>query len=76
MKLIKQSNNLKEFLEKSESLQDSVNDEIIEMIEEENNLVSEKVSQSKFAYLVIKHRYYDKLNAEFEALNRETMAEI
>ena len=46
------------------------------MIEEENNLVSEKVSQSKFAYLVIKHRYYDKLNQEFEALNSETKAEI
>lgn len=46
------------------------------MIEEESSLVSEKVSQSKFAYLVIKHRYYDKLNSEFEALNRETMMEI
>lgn len=34
------------------------------------------MAQSKFAYLVIKHRYYDKLNSEFEALNRETKAEI
>ena len=40
MKLIKGSKNLKAFLEKSESLQDSVNDDIVGMIEEENTLVS------------------------------------
>ena len=62
MKHIKKSSNLQAFLEKTDSLQESVNSDIVEMIEEENNLVSEKVSQSKFAYLVIKHRYYDKLN--------------
>ena len=73
---VKQSKTLQTFLERSEALQESINDDIIDMIEEENSLVTEKVCQSKFAYLVIKHRYYDKLNDEFERLNKETKNEI
>ena len=63
-------------MERSEALQESINDDIVDMIEEENGLVTDKVGQSKFAYLVIKHRYYDKLNDEFERLNKETKSEI
>ena len=73
---VKHSKTLQAFLERSEALQESINDDIVDMIEEENNLVTEKVCQSKFAYLVIKHGYYDKLNREFERLNKETKLEI
>ena len=46
------------------------------MIEEENTLVNEKISQSKFAYLVIKHQYYTNLNKGFELFNKRAKAEI
>ena len=76
MHSVKGSKTLQAFLERSEALQESINDDIVDMIEEENSLVSDKVSQSKFAYLVIKHRYYDKLNEDFFRLNKETKLEI
>ena len=44
MQGIKQSKTLQAFLERSEALQESVNDDIVDMIEEENSLVTEKVS--------------------------------
>ena len=39
-------------------------------------MVNEKVSQSKFAYLVIKHQYYSNLNKGFEVFNKRAKAEI
>lgn len=55
MQSVKKSKTLHDFLDSSEALSEEVNDDIIDMIEEENSLVNEKISQSKFAYLVIKH---------------------
>ena len=69
MKGIKNSIMLQEFLESAEKLQEDVSDDLIDMIEEENNIVSDKILQSKFAYMVIKHRYYDRVNEGFEKFN-------
>ena len=55
MQSVKKSKTLHDFLDSSEALSEEVNDDIIDMIEGENSLVNEKISQSKFAYLVIKH---------------------
>ena len=55
MQSVKKSKTLHDFLDSSEALSEEINDDIIDMIEEENSLVNEKISQSKFAYLVIKH---------------------
>ena len=41
---------------------------MIECIEDENTLITEKISQSKFAYFVFKLNYYKKLNATMESL--------
>ena len=41
---------------------------MIECIEDENTLITEKISQSKFAYFVFKLNYYKKLNATMENL--------
>lgn len=65
MKSIGKSENLNEFLEKAESLQNEVNDNLIDYIEEEHINVTEKIQQSKFAYLVMKHNYYRKVNDKF-----------
>ena len=70
MQSVKKSKVLHDFLDSSEALSEEINDDIIDMIEEENSLVNEKISQSKFAYLVIKHQYYGNLNSGFEQFNR------
>ena len=76
MQSVKKSKVLHDFLDSSEALSEEINDDIIDMIEEENSLVNEKISQSKFAYLVIKHQYYGNLNSGFEQFNRQAKAEI
>lgn len=43
MNSIKNSNNLQQFLESAEKLQDEVNDNLIDFIEEENSLVTQKI---------------------------------
>jgi len=48
-----------------------VNDEVNDMVEEEGNLVFDKIQQNKFAFLVIKGNYYDKLNGAMEKMNEE-----
>ena len=76
MKGIKNSIMLQEFLESAEKLQEDVSDDLIDMIEEENNIVGDKILQSKFAYMVIKHRYYDRVNEGFEKFNQRLKNEI
>ena len=41
---IKGSQTLQDFLDSSEALSEEVNDDIVDMIEEENGLVNEKIS--------------------------------
>ena len=53
-----------------------VNDEICDLIEDENGLVSDKIHNSKFAYLVIKHGYYNKLISSFAKFNTRVKQEI
>ena len=67
---------LQEFLESTERLQDDVSDELIDLIEEENGIVSDKILQSKFAYMVLKHNRYDKINDGFEVYNERLKNEI
>ena len=44
------------------------------MINEEQELISGKVTDGRFAYLVIKSKYYERLNKVFENLNSNVMA--
>lgn len=43
MNAIKKSNTLQQFLESAERLQDEVNDNLVDFIEEENSLVTDKI---------------------------------
>ncbi len=63
-------------MELSEKLADEVNDELVEMIEDENNLIETKVNTNKFAYLVIKHAYYNRLDGGFQKMNQQVLDEI
>ena len=76
MQGIKNSDILQEFLESSERLQEDFSDDIIDLVEEENNIVGEKILHSKFAYMVIKHKYYDRVNDGFERFNDRVKNEI
>mmetsp|Transcript_37195 Transcript_37195/g.45427 ORF Transcript_37195/g.45427 Transcript_37195/m.45427 type:complete len:93 (+) Transcript_37195:446-724(+) len=76
MNSIKQSTSLQEFLDKAERLSDEVNDNLVDYIEEEHNTISEKLSQSKFAYLVIKSNYYSQVNEKFTAFNEATLEDV
>ena len=60
----------------SERLSDEVNDELVEMIEDESNLIETKVNSNKFAYLVIKHAYYNRLDGGFQKMNQQVLNEI
>lgn len=62
MQSIKGSEALQKFLQSAENLAEEVNDELLEMIDGEHSLIENKVSTSKFAYLVIKHTHYNKLD--------------
>ena len=53
-----------------------MNDSLVDFIEEENQLVTEKICQSKFGYLVVKHRYYGELNDKFAVFNEKTQNEV
>ena len=57
-------------------LQDEVNDTLLDYIEEENQLVTNKVCQSRFGYFVVKHRYYKELNEKFAVFNKKTEDEV
>ena len=76
MNAIKKSDTLQVFLESAERLQDEVNDNLVDFIEEENALVSDKICQSKFGYLVMKHNYYREVNEKFAVFNEMTKKEI
>lgn len=49
---------------------------MIECIEDENTLVTEKISQSKFAYFVFKLNYYRKLNMTMTSLIQNKKLEV
>lgn len=76
MNAIKKSDTLQQFLESAERLQDEVNDNLVDFIEEENSLVTDKICQSKFGYLVMKHNYYREVNEKFAVFNEMTKAEV
>ena len=76
MDSIKKSETLQAFLESSERLQEEVNDNLIEYVEDEHCQVSEKIQQSKFAYLVMKHNYYRKVNDKFTSFNEWARTEV
>ena len=76
MQGIKQSAMLQEFLESAEKISEDVSDDIVDMIEEENTIVGDKILHSKFAYMVIKHKYYDRVNKGFERFNERVRNEI
>ena len=76
MSQIKNSDTLQKFLETSENLLEDVNEDMIGYIEQENQTISDKICQSRFAYLVIKHKHYQKLNQRFESLNDRTRDQI
>ena len=67
---------LQQFLESAEELQDEVNDNLVDFIEEENSLVTDKIQQSKFGYLVMKHNYYNEVYQKFTVFNQNTRKEI
>ena len=76
MDSIKQSATLQQFLESAERLQDEVSDNLVDFIEEENQLVTDKICQSKFGYLVMKHNYYAQVNEKFAVFNEMTLKEV
>ena len=76
MTSIKKSGVLQQFLESAEKLQEEVNDNLVDYIEDENALVSDKICQSKFGYLVMKHNYYREVNEKFAIFNEMTRKEV
>ena len=44
MQGVKKSTTLRDFLDSSEALSEEINEDIVDMIEEENSLVNEKIS--------------------------------
>jgi hypothetical protein len=62
MMSIKHSSGLQNFLSSAEKLTERLNDEVIDLIEDENQKMEEKVENNKFAYLVMRHKFYDKLD--------------
>jgi hypothetical protein len=49
----------------AESIAEEIGPEIVQMLEAENELLEEKISTCKFAYVVLKHQHYDDLNQRF-----------
>jgi hypothetical protein len=60
----------------AESIAEELSPEMVQMLEAENDLLEEKISTSKFAYVVLKHQYYDELNSRFSSLNQNAKREI
>jgi hypothetical protein len=60
----------------AESIAEELSPEMVQMLETENDLLEEKISTSKFAYVVLKHQYYDDLNSRFSSLNQNAKREI
>lgn len=55
MSSIKHSVNLESYLSMAENIAQDISPEIVKIIEAENDLLEDKISTSKFAYVVLKH---------------------
>lgn len=42
------------------------------MVDDEKSILDEKLSQNKFAYIILKNKYYENLDTKFAKFNRET----
>lgn len=49
---------------------------MIEMIEEEKEILDEKIQHGRFAYLLLKHKYYTNLEENFAQFNKNTKEQI
>lgn len=59
MEEIKRSNNLTKYLKVTELLSEYFSPEIEEELEEEKCRIDEKITTQKYAYIVIKGKYYE-----------------
>lgn len=66
---IKHSQTLGNFLETVEHLAEEFDDELCDTIEEEKNLIDDKLREDKYAYLTIKNQKYKKITEKFSSVN-------
>lgn len=76
MSKIKASKNLHSYLEITEQLASEVSQEMVEMVEDEKSKLDEKLSQNKFAYMILKNKHYDNLDLKFKKFNQDTRQNV
>ena len=76
MQNIKHSENLQAYLSSADRLQAEISPDMVQMIEEENETMESKVSEQRFAYLVLKNQYYNDLDAGMKKMNSNAKSEI
>lgn len=72
MNRIKDSDCLQSYLRVAEQLQQEIGPEMVDMIEEEKSVLDSKIGQSRFAYLLLKHKYYKSMDESFSKFNKNT----
>jgi uncharacterized tellurite resistance protein B-like protein len=76
MSSIKHSDELRKFLESAEKLTSSIDDDVIDFIEDENQKMNESVDESKFASLIVRHKFYEKFDHCIQKMVANATADI
>jgi ribosomal protein S17E len=76
MNSIKHSQGLQTYLQSAESLTGCLNDDIIDFVEDENQNLEEKVHGDKYAYMVVRHKFYNELDRSITKMVADSDAEI
>jgi len=59
-----------------QDMNDTCDDDLLGMLEEEKRVLDEKVDKSKFAFLVLKQKYYRELTETMRLMNEQVDADL
>ena len=76
MASIKYSSQLKSFLSSSEALTAAINDDVLDFIEDESQKLNEQVDENQFAGMILRHKFYTRLDKAIQKMMSEVYAEI
>lgn len=70
MKKIKDSDTLKSLADIIQQLNEDYDDSLYELVEEEKRTLDDKIDKSKYAFLVLKSKYYKLLTEAMRDVNK------
>ena len=76
MSKIKGSKNLQSYLAITEDLASQISPDMLDMVEDEKTLLDEKLSQSKFAFIILKNKYYENIDQQFKKFNQNARQNV